>query len=373
MNIKRRFATLTIITTAVLATTVTGGVAAANAAASAESAAKKDDAATSSTAQVTPEVAELAKARGVGVQEALEAYWTPERMRAARPDSELPAVKEAQANAQGGTGTPTVELRGTPGRVAGAESTVPNGADQSGVSAKTDQSGVTPQSYYPNLPVGHPTAMTVGKVFFTLAGGNYVCSGATVNTEGKATVWTAGHCLSGSAQWASNWCFVPNYVDGYRPFGTWCAFQLWTLNGWFYNGDFDYDVGAALVYRQFGYCITNYLGGQGIAWNYPIGQYVYAFGYPAAYPFDGQRLVAEQGSTYDGTYFPYPDPGTIFMVNDMTGGSSGGPWLAWYDGNYGYINGHNDFKYTAYLAYMFSAYYGNQVANLYNSVRYTTC
>jgi hypothetical protein len=116
--------------------------------------------------------------------------------------------------------------------------------------------------------------------------------------------------------------------------------------------------------RNAGWRITDYLGGQGIAWNQGIGYYMYAFGYPQGAPFDGCCLVAENGYTYDG------GGGTIYMVNYMTGGSSGGAWLNWFDGNWGYINGHNDFKYTALPQYMYSPYYGNQVASLYESVRY---
>ena len=90
---------------------------------------------------------------------------------------------------------------------------------------------------------------------------------------------------------------------------------------------------------------------------------MYAFGYPQAAPFDGCCLVGENGYTYDG------GGGTIFMVNYMTGGSSGGAWLNFFDGNWGYINGHNDFKYNTLPQYMYSPYYGNQVASLYNTVR----
>jgi hypothetical protein len=364
MNTKPRITTFIITIAATTAITI---ATAPRANAATVEAIAKNDSVVGGEAQITPEVAALAKARGAGVQDALEAYWTPERMKAAKPDTEIPAVKEAASKlGLGQSATTPAGPQGTPERIAGTGSTVAEAPP------KIDQN-VTPESYFPNLPVGHPTARTVGKVFFTLSGSNFVCSGASVNTEGRATVWTAGHCLSGGGVFASNWCFVPNYVNGAAPFGTWCAYQLWTLNGWLFNGDFDFDVGAALMFRQFGFCIVDYLGGQGIAWNFPIGQYVFAFGYPQAPPFNGQLLVAEQGPTFDGAFFTISDPGTIYMVNDMTGGSSGGPWLAFYDGNWGYINGHNDFKFNAFPAFMFAPYYGNQVANLYNTVRFATC
>lgn len=370
MNIYHRLATVAITVTAIVATTL-AGTTVANAAAP-EGAAKKDSDAVSGDARITPEVAALAKARGAGIQDALGAYWTPQRMKAALPDTEIPAVKAAAARAgtQGQTATTTsTGPQGSAQRVEGTVSTV---LDNTAV--QNNNQNVSPEAFNPNFPIGHPTAATNGKVFFTLGGSNFVCSGTTVNTEGKAAVWTAGHCVSGSGQFASNWCFVPNYVNGSAPFGVWCAYQLWTLNGWLFNGDFGFDVGTALMFSQFGFCIANYLGAQGIAWNFPIGQTVFAFGYPAAPPFDGQILWAEQGSQFDGTSFPIPTPGTIFMVNDMTGGSSGGPWLAFYDGFYGYINGHNDFKYIpGFEAYMFSPYYGDQVAGLYDAIRFGTC
>jgi hypothetical protein len=346
MNTRRRFAVLAI------ATATMAGVMSIGAATTASADTRST---VSGTAPITADVARLAKGTGVQArQQALAAYWTPARMKAARLDSELPSVAAA-ANRSMVQAAPDTKPQGTPTRIAAAPPKV---------NPKATQPGVSPQAYYPNYPVGHPAARTNGKVFFTSFGVNYVCSGAIVNTEGKSTVWTAGHCVSDGQTWNYNWVFVPNYANGSAPYGYWYAYQLWTTTAWFNNNnDFANDVGAAIMYRSNGWRITDYLGGQGIAWNYGIGYYVYAFGYPAASPFNGAYLVAEQGYTYDG------GGNTIYMVNYMTGGSSGGPWLNWFDGNWGYINGHNDFKYTAYPQYMYSPYYGNQVANLYNSVR----
>jgi len=315
--------------------------------------------AVSGPALLSPDVAATVQGTGQQAQErALAAYWTADRMKSARPDSELPSVK-ARAAAGLPQAAPT-KPEGASGKVAPvAPAADPKGAPQ----AKTDV-GVAPAAYYPNYPVGHPVARTYGKVFFTSFGVNYVCSATIVNSEGRSEVWTAGHCVSDGAAWNYNWTFVPNYVNGSAPYGYWYAYQLWTTNAWFYNNnDFANDVGAVVMNRNAGWRITDYFGGQGIAWNYPIGYYMYAFGYPQAAPFDGCCLVGENGYTYDG------GGGTIFMVNYMTGGSSGGAWLNFFDGNWGYINGHNDFKYNTLPQYMYSPYYGNQVASLYNTVR----
>jgi hypothetical protein len=313
----------------------------------------------SGPARLTPAVAAMVKGTGLAAREsALARFWTPARMKAAKPDSQLPGLS-GLAGAKPGTGG-TTKVSGPAIRIAGTTSAAtPKPTGQVGAR------NARPQSFYPNYPVGSPVARTAGKVFFTSFGVNYVCSGTIVNTEGKSTVWTAGHCVSDGGAWNYNWVFVPNYASGAAPFGVWSSYQLWTTSAWFYNNnDFANDVGASIMYRNGGLRITDYLGGQGIAWNYPIGYYMYAFGYPQAAPFNGCCLVESPGTTYNG------GGGTIYMLNNMTGGSSGGAWLNWFNGNWGYINGHNDFKYTAYPQYMFSPYYGNQVANLYNAVRY---
>ncbi|MFG1955100.1 trypsin-like serine peptidase [Micromonospora sp. NPDC048830] len=306
--------------------------------------------AVSGVAELSPEVARTVTGAGAEArQRALAEYWTPARMRAARPESEIPAVRAARAARQPAQGV--TRPQGPAGAIApAAPADEPRAAGPAGAS---------PTLYYPNYPVGHPVARTIGRVFFTLNGGNYTCVATIVNTEGKSSVWTAAHCLTGGGAWATNWAFVPNYSSGSAPYGIWYATQLWATNAFFNNNsDFANDVGSAVLGRVNGWRICDYLGGQGIAWNYPIGQYVYAFGYDGA-----GRLVAENGPTYDG------GGGTIYMVNSMTGTSSGGPWLINFDGSWGQINGHSDFKYNTLPQYMFSPYYGNQVASLYNAVR----
>jgi hypothetical protein len=310
----------------------------------------------SSSAQLTPDVAAAARQGGAdGYRQALAGYWTADRMRTARPESDLPSVKAAAAASRTTSGQATAAAAKQ-----GPAVSIPGAAPK-----QTPQpSGILPMSTNPNYPVGHPTARTAGKVFFSSGGVNYVCSGTIVNTEGKSSVWTAGHCVSDGGTWNTNWIFVPNYVSGSAPYGVWYAYQLWTTSAWFYNNnDFANDVGSAVMNRNSGNRITDYLGGQGIAWNQGTGYYMYAFGYPQAAPFNGSILIENDGYTYDN------GDGTIYMLNDMTGGSSGGGWLLSFDGQWGYINGHNDFKYNAYPQYMFSPYYGNQVSSLYNTVR----
>lgn len=302
-------------------------------------------------------VKQLMKGSGVDAEaKALQVYWTSSRMKAAKSMDRAASIAHSGA-------APLKRLNTRPD---GAAVSVAPAIKTNAPRAASKPQGIAPQAYYPGLPYNAPAARTNGKVFFTRGGLNYVCSASIVNSEGKSLIWTAGHCLSDYQVWSYNVSFVPSYSNGWRPYGTWYARTLTTTSAWFYNRSFANDVGAATMNRNFGYRIADYLGAQGIMWNQSANFYASAFGYPAASPYNGQSLVRANGSTYN------PGNGTIYMYSGLTGGSSGGPWFRNFDGNWGYVNGHNDFIYTSSPAYMYSPYYGNQVANLYNTVRYQT-
>lgn len=306
---------------------------------------------------LTPAVRKLVKGSGVAAEaKAVTAYWTPSRMKKAKSlDDTVPKVTGRLLQEQSAPAAPTGKaVTVTPARAAKAPK------------ALRAPSTIAPQSSYPNLPYYYPAARTNGKVFFTRSGLNYVCSATIVNSEGKSLVWTAGHCVVDGKVWDSNFAFVPSYSNGSRPYGTWYSRQLTTTSRWYYNRDFSQDVGAVTMYRNFGYRITDYLGAQGITWNQSPNFYTCAYGYPQAYPFTGRYLTQACGYTGNA------GNGTIYMYSGLTGGSSGGAWYRNFDGNWGLVNGHNDFIYTSSPNYMYSPYYGNQVASLYNAVRYQT-
>ena len=164
-------------------------------------------------------------------------------------------------------------------------------------------------------------------MFFTDDGLNYVCSGTAVLSGNKSVVWTAGHCVhDGASNFHTNWTFVPAYADGSRPYGTWTARALLTTSGWAGGGDFSYDNGAAVVSANAGSALTDVVGGRDIAFNGPRGQQYASHGYPAAAPFNGQRLwVCNSPLVHDDTS---ANPPTMGIDCDMTGGSSGGGWIA---------------------------------------------
>jgi V8-like Glu-specific endopeptidase len=299
---------------------------------------------------------------------ALARYWTPERMRAARPADQIMSAL-SPATAAGGrvaanAGAPEkIEPTGPVVETGGPEKIGPDGPVSDGSAAPR------PQSFVPDLPPTDALARTYGKVFFTNAtdGLGYVCSATVVNSIRRDTVWSAGHCVHGGpgGTWHQDWHFVPAFKDGIAPFGTWTADRLATRPGWSEHGDLSEDLGAVVVAPRDGRRIVDVLGGQGIAWNYPPTYTANSFGYPQAPPFDGEKLIGCDGTAR---------PGEIDIINvirldcDMTGGSSGGGWLRDASQGMGYLNGLNSFGVFQIPDVMFSPYYGDAVRSLYYDV-----
>jgi V8-like Glu-specific endopeptidase len=232
-----------------------------------------------------------------------------------------------------------------------------------------------PAAYNPGYDYWHPTARTNGKVFFEMNGGIYQCSGSIVNSEGQDTVWTAGHCVNdGAGTWATNWQFVPAYDDDLtnpEPYGRWTAVQLWSRTAWINDANFAEDMGVAIMGPRGGYHIVGYLGGQGLTTN--VGRRVWenAFGYPAEAPFDGGNLYQCWGSTSPEWEFLWMWSETLQMPCDMTRGSSGGPWLHNWDGNWGYLNGVNSrIDRIVGPTIMLSPYFDDTAWSLYEATRH---
>lgn len=345
----------------------------------APAAAAKHEATVSSEPLVTP-AANRAGERAFGEQssseQALDAYWTPERMRAARPAEEMPGLASdlaaAERDAAHSAGTAraarsrgaTARVTRTPGRVAPAKarSSSPARSVKAPFAARA-------AAVQPNYPYNSFQARTAGKVFFTNTtnGLNYVCSATIVNTSGKNSVWTAGHCVHGGQgrNWHANWTFVPSYVNGWEPYGRWIANRLSARTSWTGQTDYDSDIGVATMAPRSGWRIADYLGGQGLTWNRSKRIAVTAFGYPSGAPFNGQTLQTCTGTTFPKWEVLFLSAESLGLVCDMTPGSSGGGWLAYFDGNRGYLNGNNSHK-TGNPNVMYSPYYDDTAASLYS-------
>ncbi|MFD3523723.1 trypsin-like serine peptidase [Streptomyces sp. NPDC058653] len=201
-------------------------------------------------------------------------------------------------------------------------------------------------------------AAPVGKVFFDSPEGSMVCSATVVKdpkNPGKSNlVWTAGHCVHAGAGggWYRNIMFVPAYnntgksADALQnaqpqevaPYGQYWADWVATSNEWINEGGPTGGDGAAYDYSVMH--VTPENGGKSLEetvgaaldvdFDAPeasgIGD-LGAWGYPAAPPYDG--LIMHKCVDAAGRLSIAPGTPTMWRIGcTMTGGSSGGGWIA---------------------------------------------
>ncbi|GAA1279304.1 hypothetical protein GCM10009677_37160 [Sphaerisporangium rubeum] len=214
---------------------------------------------------------------------------------------------------------------------------------------------------------GGAIVRTEGRVFFTYQGRTASCSGTAVSSANKSVVVTAGHCVKLGGAFHTNWVFVPGYNAGSRPHGTWVATSLLTTPQWNSSEDMNYDMAAAVVAPLDGKRLVDVVGGQGVAFNQGRRKQMYAFGYPAASPYDGSRLTYCSGRAFD-DFLLSSDHG---LTCDMTGGSSGGGWFVNFNESTGTgtVNSVNSFKYNFASYWMFGPYFGNEAQAVYNAAQ----
>ncbi len=176
---------------------------------------------------------------------------------------------------------------------------------------------------------------THGKLFFSFGSSNYVCSATVIN---RSTLITAGHCNhDGNSTWATNRLFCPSYRNGVNSsLGCWSVISSKTSAGWVNNGDPDYDY-ACLITSTSGTVINNSIGNVtgwlGRAWNWSASQAERTFGYPAASPFNGNRLITTASTEWYSYDFTSGGQVSKLIGSDLTGGSSGGSWILGWNNN----------------------------------------
>jgi V8-like Glu-specific endopeptidase len=269
---------------------------------------------------------------------AVTAFWTPERMRSAKPLDLINVAPKAVKDV----------ARGLPAAVPGVGiQSFPNGG-----AAWTG---------------GGAVVNTAGRVFFTYQGRTASCSGNAVTSANKSTVITAGHCVKLGGAFHTNWAFVPAYNNGNAPLGTWTAKSTHATPQWVASEDINFDIGAAVVNQLNGQSLTDVTGAQGIAFNQARGQNMYAFGWSAAAPYDGTKMIYCSGTVFNDFLLSRG----IGMTCNQTGGSSGGPWFLNFNeaSGTGTLNSVNSFKYNFFANWMFGPYFGTDAQNLYTSVQ----
>ncbi len=272
-------------------------------------------------------------------------FWTPARMRQARP-LDMPRPQGGGLARQSSAQAEVDPVRGL----------------ESDARARSEFA-----------TVADPTAPGFrqnGVIFIVLPGGFGLarCSGTSVNSPNRSVVITAGHCVNegGPGHWFNHdWVFVPGYHDGVRPFGVFVAKWLGATRPWIDGGSENADVGAAVVSRnERGQLLGAAVGGDDIAWNLPPNQVFDVHGYPVEKPFDGatQRLCS--GTPFLGhdlASFLWPGPLNLALTCDVTGGASGGGWTI--HGNV--LNGVTNYGYGDDSSTDFGAYFGRAVQALY--------
>jgi V8-like Glu-specific endopeptidase len=219
---------------------------------------------------------------------------------------------------------------------------------------------------------GSAVARSTGRVFFTLGGTDYSCSGSAVASANASVVVTAAHCVSdGAGRWATHWIFVPGYYDGRRPYGSYPAARYFVAAGWQHGADEDDDIAFVVVKpaRVHGAVrpLVDAVGGQQIAFG-GRGAIQAVFGYPSDPPYNGRQLDYCAGLLL-------PDPygsADAGLECTMTEGSSGGPWFAGFDPRTGRgtITGVTAFRYTGNSLTLFSADLGATARALYEKAQH---
>ncbi|TMR10335.1 peptidase [Nonomuraea turkmeniaca] len=299
-----------------------------------------------------PKPAQHAAADSVSEQRQVLGYWTEQKMESAEPLA-APGPKKGMKLATADGGNPW----------SAAPTKEPASASAGGQALQAARSGGEPWTG------GGAVVKTTGRIFFTTQGRNASCSGSAVTSANRSVVITAGHCVKLNGAFHTNWVFVPGYDKGARPFGTWAATKLLTTQQWNAREDVNFDMAAAVVAPLGGKTLVDVVGGQGVAFNQQRRQQMYSFGYPAAAPYDGSKLVYCSGRTFD-DFLMSDDLG---LTCNMTGGSSGGPWMQSFSESTGLgtVNSVNSFKYNFAPNWMFGPYFGNEAQAVYQAAQTT--
>ncbi|MEV6727304.1 peptidase [Streptomyces sp. NPDC051364] len=283
-------------------------------------------------------------------QQHSQGFWTAERMRGATP---------LDVTAAPGAGRAWVAASDRPTAVAptAASSVAPSAAASP---AAFPQAGGA-------WTGGGAVVKTSGRVFFTFGDRTASCSGDSITSANGSTVITAGHCVKYQGTWHTNWIFVPAYDNGTAPYGQWPATKTFATDQWAASEDMNMDVGLAVVAPLNGQKLSQVVGAQGILFNGGYNKKMYSFGFPAAAPYDGTKLVYCSGNS-----------GKDFLLTkdhglgcNMTGGSSGGPWFQDFNESTGLGTqvSVNSFGYTFLPNRMFGPYFGNEAKAAYDKAQ----
>jgi hypothetical protein len=188
-------------------------------------------------------------------------------------------------------------------------------------------------------PVPEPTVPPFdvnGRLFVRQGSQRGFCSATAINSASRRLVLTAGHCVNsgpegpfGRSVWSSFLEFVPAYSGGAAPFGAFIAHRksVFALKQWTKLGNPNFDVGAILTAPNAeGVNVADAVGGgASIATDLSRHQEFQTFGYPGE-----TRWMQACNSPYvgdDNITYRVPGPPTIAIRCHWAPGASGGGWL----------------------------------------------
>lgn len=207
---------------------------------------------------------------------------------------------------------------------------------------------------------------TIGRLFFTDHGEDASCTATVVDSANRSTVVTAGHCvnntdlLGDNNAWHANVLFIPGYHDGKAPYGKFVgrlgvADATWLRNDQQNAVKYDpYDQAFDVLNPNAqGRRVQDAVGAaQHIGFDRPGATDQFQFGYPRASSdparenlpeYTGERLAFCHGvaAEYPGTPDFPAGPDLWGPACTMGGGSSGGPRIADFQHGIGTVVGDN--------------------------------
>jgi V8-like Glu-specific endopeptidase len=249
---------------------------------------------------------------------------------AAAPRAGFPIGRETGSAGRQGGGT--VARFWTPGRMRRARPLDQLGR---GAARAATQNELASASFASVPDVSQPPFTAVGRVFLRVGRFLGFCSGTAIDSEGRRLVLTAGHCLYSILPghrvptFARNFDFVPAYANGEAPFGEFVGRKVFLPPPWLRTINENFDMAAVITEpNAAGLNVADAVGGGlPIATDRARDQEYQVLGYPGGPERKHMQECDARYSGDDRLTYPLGGPPSLGVACFMGEGASGGPWL----------------------------------------------